>query len=280
MTKQKNTSDLHSALGISNILISALVVAVVGLCLLFVPTAIGLIAPWPEMFRTLGAVLLPSGIIGLIYDVFLRKALMGKIRSELREIIQSENKTVMQLASSGIDTVYPTFPGDEVAEEFAQSSKLVRVLQTWIPDLSHIERGILQASRRGAKAQILLLDPESAHCTHRGCDIGYPDELYVSKAIKANLGEMERFIVANGIVEAVEIRLYDSTPTISIYSCDRFSFIGWFWMAQQCVQGACLKINRKGEVLAPSFDAHFEALWEKSVPFAFSLSHQQLQKDS
>jgi len=269
MSIDNNTSVLYSALEASKTLIAALTVAVIGLCLLFLPAAFGVPAPWPEMSRTLGGVLLPSGVIGLIYELALKKALMNEIRFDLREIIQSENSTFMKLAASGIDAVYPTFPSDEVGKQLAESTTYVRVLQTWIPDICHIEQGMLLAVGRGAKAQILILDPKSPQCLYRGRDIGYSDEVYISNAIQANLGEIERFAIKNKITESVEVRLYDSTPTISMYSCEKYSYIGWFWLSQQCVQGAFLKISRKGDVLASAFDTHFNNLWQKSVPYDF-----------
>ncbi len=266
MKYKEARTALYSALGLSNMLICALSLAIVGLCLLFVPAALGFSEPWINIGQTLGTVLLPSGVVGSIYELALRRILLREVRFELRDIMRTEFDPVAKLADSGIDSVYATFPTNAVADEIAHSSDLVRVLQTWIPDIAHIEQGIISAHKNGAKIQILLLDPESIHCKCRARDIGYPDESHVAREIESNIAELKRFVASNNITHNLELRLYDLTPTLPFYSCDNYLFIGWFWQCQQCIQGGCLKISHAGKILAPSFKAHFENIWERSNP--------------
>jgi hypothetical protein len=81
------------------------------------------------------------------------------------------------------------------------------------------------ALRRGASLQILLMEPDSDSCRARAEEIGRPD---LAEEIRANLRWLAELADQEGMrPDAVEVRLYDKPPSISVYQVDDFVISGF-----------------------------------------------------
>lgn len=148
----------------------------------------------------------------------------------------------------------------------ADSRKIVRILETWIP-LLNIElrrkeflRAVTGALKSGAKIEILLLNPDSRAAEQR------TDELQgenAHKAIMENLYYLHRYRTDSTIEKTLSVRIYSGLPPVQLYQWDDKAFISFFPLGKHSEQSPQLETS----IVTPWGDfvkRKFEELWNDS----------------
>ena len=216
--------------------------------------------------RDLGIALVPVGLIALAYELFLRQEFLGEMKLELSESLASHFDQFDRLRRAGVHDVVDTFPTTEVAKQMGGAEN-IRIVQTWIPDIITLLKPIVSALKRGAKARIVLLDPDSELASYRAKSLRYMDGTMASNNIRANLAEISRAAHVANVADRLEVRLFDALPIACIHAYDNEAVVGFFWQGIPAISGPQLVISRADSPLMATLDEHFENLWNDSRPY-------------
>lgn len=180
----------------------------------------------------------------------------------------------------------------------AKEGDTVSILNTWIPQLVEIEEfrsAVKEAWCRGAKIEILMVDPYSTAATLRSESVMNDDasNLFLVKSLVMQcLAKLNQ--IANQIVEEhrlshpsdfnfrdnLEVRLYESLPSVSIYKIrvstrsNSLMLVGMFLHGRLAVHGPQLAIMESNGFVARSFDAEFKQVWDAAAENKFKLCNQ------
>jgi transcriptional regulator with XRE-family HTH domain len=161
--------------------------------------------------------------------------------------------------AAGIVSVHPDFPDDLFEKRIAEAKELVRIHTTWLPDPRRYKRAFLRASERNVPIQVLLLEPDSPHAIQRARDLDPTrNEHFVSQHIESNLHDFERLFY-EGV--KVEVRVYNSLPSIEQYTCDDHTFIGFFIHGERSDLAPQLEIAGRDTVLSRFIKEEFDRVW-------------------
>lgn len=170
----------------------------------------------------------------------------------------------------------------------------ISILNTWIPQLVEIEEfrtAIKEAWSRGATINILMVDPHSTAATLRSESV-MSDEasnLFLVKSLViqclTKLNQIAKELMRKyrnefKFKDNLEIRLYESLPSVSIYSMrvstssSYLMFVGMFLHGRLAVHGPQLAIMESNGFVARSFDHEFRQVWEAASENRYILCNQ------
>jgi hypothetical protein len=224
----------------------------------------------PVFASEISIALLTSGVISLVYEIMLRESFLSEMKDQRADSLSSEFEVLKRIDSAGIIDVYRSFPSSDMAERFLAASK-VRIMQTWIPDLVTFLGSLRESCTKGCVVELLLLDPDSSLAEVRGQDLGYPDPQMVSENTKSNLMEIRRFCLQEGIGHQFQIRLYNTIPSISLYSYDDIIFIGFYLNKTPAIQNPQIEIRENSSYFADVINKHYSRIWESAKPFNINI---------
>jgi Domain of unknown function (DUF5919) len=248
--------------------IASLVIAFVGVMLIFLPTTLGADKALSEFLNLLGIALVPSGLVSFIYDYALRQTFLQEMRSQLIESMRSEFSQLFEIRDAGIQAIHHEYPTDRLIKGLSKAQVHIRILVIWIPDLIRIEQSFSDAVKHGCKIQILLLHPKSDFAKYRSRDLGTNDN-YTSMEILANLLELSRFCRENNITEKIEIKLYkDATPTVFFIGYDDTFIFGSFLQHKMGIHTNQIEVKGTNSPFVNALNDHFEAIWNTATPYS------------
>jgi hypothetical protein len=219
-----------------------------------------------DFLSLLGTIFIPSGLIALVNEYFLRQSFKNEMREELRSALSTQFSALSEMELIGIKKVYQTLPQQHIVELTSQAKKKVSILQTWIPDIQLLENSFSTAVDNGASIQILLLDPQSEFIKQRSLDLGYKDSQTGTKNVEANLAELERISVQHDIDKKLSCRVYNVLPSMHIYIIDDVIFLGFFWHGVPSKLGICLEISGTTSHFGSQALIEFERVWSIAKP--------------
>lgn len=247
-------------------IIIALIVVILGAIILAVSFFIEVSAGVSELLITIGTVLIPSGFVSLIYEYSLRRTFLIEMRNIMMECMKQQFGFASELQDLGIVKFHRALPTDVIVKGFSNSQNCIKILQTWTPDIVPIEQSFCDAAKRGCSIQILFLNPESPLAKNRAADLGYSDISSVITNINSTIAELVRFCDTNQISNHVKIRLYDSTPTFSLYIFDNTAFLGIFWRRTMAISGFQMEIKGPNSSIWQFIDRQFSYIWKEAEP--------------
>jgi hypothetical protein len=243
------------------VIVSALAVLILGGSFLYVST---LNLRLEHFTEAVGNVLIPSALIALVYEMYLRRSVVGEMRGEVTDILQREFSTIGQLRERGLQYIYPDFPSLDVHQGFRSAQKRIRILANWFPNIIEIEQWVADALRNGCEAvEIALLDPDSlrGHALNRNHDLGFADPDFVSREIRSTLTELDRFFAGEGLAEKVSLRLHESTPTHILFAWDDIVLVGTYLTRVQALQGPFIQLSGKQPSIGALFLSNFDRIF-------------------
>jgi hypothetical protein len=166
----------------------------------------------------------------------------------------------------GLHSIEPSMPLDEIIDVISNATTNVYILQTWIPDIQHIENAIVDAAFNGSKIKILILDPTSSVASQRALDLGYLDPDAGAKNIESNLFELSRIVKNYNIEQNLEVRFYKTLPSVHMYAGDDKVFIGMFWHGTPSKLGMSIEIHDSRSVFGLLVEKEFKAIWSNATP--------------
>jgi len=163
--------------------------------------------------------------------------------------------------AAGLDTVYADLSEDLIEERILEAEERIRIQDTWIPDPRRFRKAFIEASKKGVHIEVLILNHESKFANQRGLDLQYHTGQYVSEQIKEDIHEFE-FLDDAGV--HIEVRLYDSLPSIQQIIYDQCRFIGFFLHGERSDLAPQLEIRDQETILGKFFEEEFERVWKAS----------------
>ena len=188
----------------------------------------------------------------------------------------------------------PSLPVPECMKEIAKAER-VCFLSTWLINKESLAQILVgNAIKRSGETRILILDPRSLHVTCRGIDLntGRMAELEDSDEIKAlekNAKAKVRADILNSLREIsdlaplrqsegrLEVRVYDSTPTMTLIIADGYVCQGFHWRDHQGSSKPHIEFTDEYEpLLYKAVMDHFNAIWNSKTTYRYDIATREI----
>lgn len=200
----------------------------------------------------------------------------------LAEEDEQTRKSIAPETNPVVRHVYERFPTEMFCNYISQGSS-IRILNTWIPNLSNFIDPLIQALQHEAAVQLLLLYPKSAIAELRNealttspmpilkerVQIGIEENLDSLSYIAQHLLERQQ--------QRLQVRLFHSLPSISIYQVDQFCLAGIYFHGQLAINSPQLEISTNS-FFGQRIDKEFNTLWSIGQPIK-QVDHWQQEID-
>jgi hypothetical protein len=174
----------------------------------------------------------------------------------------------------GITSVHEHLDQHQLARDM-RHAKQIAILNTWIPELNLFEHTLITALAQGAHVRILMLHPYSDAAPLRSA--GLPGSTQARWHLdRVRLGVKQCLDVLGAIAGAVDddsrarlaVRLYDSLPSISVYSIDEHAFVSFFLHGQLAISAPQIEIQGKKSLFGRTVFGELQTLWDIAAEFA------------
>ncbi|WP_088243770.1 hypothetical protein [Calothrix rhizosoleniae] len=195
--------------------------------------------------------------------------------------IQYKNKDVF-FSEIGLTYIYPNFPRDRFGKEIYniinsenQENKKVDILQTFAPNLNDYFEHLIQCIQNDVQIRILLAWPYSEaaklreNVLRRYTDNSIADEINIRDCVIANLETLEKIIKVLDKPQLLDIKLYDTLPSLAIYRAGNYMLAGLFVHGSLAVNTFQLELqlNASNQLIAHTLQNDFELMWQVSRRF-------------
>ncbi len=196
-----------------------------------------------------------------------RFQLLDKIDARVSELdIDTIAQKLKRDHYGGIIAVHHHFLEDRFIRH-VESAKEVTILNTWIPNLHRFEQLLIDALNRDAKVRILLLNPNSGVAQLRDealrmvRDPTLADN--VKDGVKRCLAILESTldVVDERRKAHLEVKLYNSLPSISVYRADAHYLVSTFFHGQLAIDSPQFEIDGTDTVLGGQVKRELDTLW-------------------
>ncbi len=197
----------------------------------------------------------------------------------------------------GTLTSIADFPMPECMARIRQA-KRVFFLSTWLVNKESLSQPLVSnAMERSGETRILILDPSSPHVAHRGIDLSCSKlaALKESDAIKAAEEEAresvhenitkslkEISILASHLenCERLGVRVFDSTPTMTLLIVDGYVCQGFHWRDHQ---GSSMPHIEYTQEQNPRWyqaaTEHFNAIWNSRTTSRYDICAREIVRE-
>jgi hypothetical protein len=181
-----------------------------------------------------------------------------------RETLENLSK-VEEFAKYGLGKISGSFMPQVIEQHFNEANHEVLILQTWLQDtVTLVPDSLSSALKRGVKARILILDPDSPVLTQRLKDIGLSKDSRVAHSGLENLWVAVKAQKLDAL--DLEVRMYCALPPFSLMVVDEWMLMGLCWHGQTNVRGPHLEILGKDTVLGRNAVNTFDRIWQTAKP--------------
>ena len=204
--------------------------------------------------------LLELGLISIAYELFLRRGFVEEMQGRIEKAIAASDQ-YRRLESFGIVDADEDLSTSSVAHEVTQAEK-VRILQTWIPDLTSLLSAIKSCLGQGGEVRILLMKPTSVYAAGRAKQLGYADDGVTARNIEGNLVQLAQ--IKHLMPEAkLDVRLYDEQAPMTIYGWNDTLKVGLLWSDRLANEGPQMLLGGN-DGFTGAASRHFEEIWERA----------------
>ncbi len=182
----------------------------------------------------------------------------------------------------GLDNIHPKFPRETFQNKLKEviylpdeTSNQVDILQTFAPNLPYYSDQLIECIQNGVPIRILLAWPKSVAAKLREevlrryskdtlVDINIKDE------VMRNLETLERVLKAVGKTQLLQIKLYDTLPSLAIYRVGNYLLTGVFLHGELAVNTFQLELNLAASdpIIIAHLTRDFEVLWNLAREFS------------
>lgn len=159
--------------------------------------------------------------------------------------------------------VYKSFPYTVVDELFSTARKRIRILQTWIADISPFMSGIQEALLGGAELEILVLDPRCAAASLRLQNFGISRKSYPVLQLAKLMIDLERLQIASD--GAWKVRTHRSLHSIQMYATERTTILSFYWNLSFSMQGPQVEASTRDSAIGERAWREFDYLWSSAL---------------
>ena len=187
---------------------------------------------------------------------------------EERDIGEGPATAAQGASSAGVISVYPHL--DFYSLELAmRDAREINVLSTFIPAFDVLYHAIQDALRNNADVRILMLHPESPAASMRATGLSM-DADEVASGVEHCLSQLAR--MAQSLDEdersRLKVKLFDSLPSIAVYSVDDHSLVSVFLHDQLAIHAPQIELHGRESLLAKAVFKEFMTLWDLATEFS------------
>jgi hypothetical protein len=166
----------------------------------------------------------------------------------------------------GVVQVHLRFPEETFTDLVRSAHREIMILQTWIPNLQRFEWALRDAIiGRRVDVRVLLLHPSSPVARLR--EEALRRDPALAEDVKANV---ERCLSIFESLAAdipkrdqsrLQVRLYNSLPSIAVYKADDDYLVSSFLHAQLAIDSVQLHVDGSGSAIGEQVDRELATLW-------------------
>jgi hypothetical protein len=143
-------------------------------------------------------------------------------------------------------------------EALASRANTLQILNTYIPQFDLLVSDLVQALKRGATVELLLLHPSCPEVEFRAESLGR-DPQYVSDQIRETIATLESHVCseAENLESKLHLYLYESWPPFSMYRSERDAMVGFYLNGILAVDGPQILLSsrdRQFKLFADQFE--------------------------
>ncbi|MBE9040956.1 hypothetical protein IQ235_09205 [Oscillatoriales cyanobacterium LEGE 11467] len=199
----------------------------------------------------------------------------------IEQYIQYKNKDVF-FSEIGLTYIYPSFPRDQFGKEIYTiihsediELKKVDILQTFAPNLNDYCEHLTQCLQNKIQVRILLAWPYSEaaklreNVLRRYARGNSHEEINICDCAIENLETLEQIISLSKNSQLLEIKLYDTLPSLAIYRAGNYMLASPFLHGSLAVNTFQLELtlNTSNQLIAQTLQQDFELMWQVARPF-------------
>jgi hypothetical protein len=197
-----------------------------------------------------------------------RLKVLDKVDRQLSKLdIDAMAGELKHLHYGGAVQVHERFPEERFTRLVCDARREVTILQTWIPNLNRFQWALREAVHtRRVAVRVLLLHPTSPVAQLR--EEALRRDPALSPNAKANV-EMCLSQMAEVAADLkgkdrlrVQVRLYNSLPSIAVYKTDQTYLISSFLHAQLAVDSPQIEVDGADTSLGQQVEHELETLWQ------------------
>lgn len=192
-----------------------------------------------------------------------------------------QNKDIF-FSEIGLSYIYPQFPRQRFSQELNlvinssnSAEKQVDILQTFAPNLDDYYQDLLCCLQNKVKVRILFAWPYSNAAKLREAVLSkyakgnLNREINIFNAVVANLETLEKIIFAIGKSNLLEIKLYDTLPSLAIYRAGNYLLASPFLHGSLAVNTFQLELNLNtaNQLVTNTLQQDFELMWQVARSF-------------
>lgn len=168
----------------------------------------------------------------------------------------------------GVTRLHPSFPTAKFAEKAADAAT-IKMLNTWYPNLSAIERSLRTALDNGGQVEATLLNPFCRAAVTRASTLGRRlggEAFYsVTGFVRSSLDELATIAKRSDHPEGLRVFAYPEVPALAIYQAGSYILAGIFLHGRLAVDGPQLEISTSGSVMAADVAAELDRVRAASI---------------
>jgi hypothetical protein len=197
------------------------------------------------------------------------------------QYLQYQNNDIF-FSEIGLNYIYPNFPRDDFGkaiDDLIDSDNLeykqVDILQTFAPNLNDYFEHLIQCLQNGVQVRILLAWPYSEaaklreEVLRRYANSSIGDEINIQDRVIANLETLEKIIRVSDTSKFIEIKLYDTLPSLAIYRAGRYMLAAPFLHGSLAINTFQLELtlNSANQLITQTLQKDFELMWQVARRF-------------
>ena len=182
----------------------------------------------------------------------------------------------------GLQTIHPGFPNDRFAAALEQlisaddgNDRQVAILQTFAPNLDQYRVLLSRCLLAGVSVRILLAWPYSLAASlreavlKRYADEPLADDFGIQASVIANLETLEATIRGNARAERLQVRLYDTLPSLALYRAGDTLLAAPFLHGALAIHTFQLELDLQASdpLITGTLLNDFELMWTVARPF-------------
>ncbi len=190
--------------------------------------------------------------------------------------------TIYSFQRSVLNYIYPNFPRDgfgKAIDNLINSDnsehKQVDILQTFAPNLNDYVEHLIRCLQNGIQVRILLAWPYSEaaklreEVLRRYANSSIGDEINIQDCVIANLETLEKIIRVSDTSKFIEIKLYDTLPSLAIYRAGHYMLAAPFLHGSLAINTFQLELtlNPANQFITQTLQKDFELMWQVARRF-------------
>jgi hypothetical protein len=195
--------------------------------------------------------------------------------------IQYQNKDIF-FAEIGLTHIHPSFPRDIFGEEIDKllhsenkNDQQVDILQTFAPNLNDYTDHLTRCLQNNIQVRILLAWPYSQAAKLREDVLrkyssgSISDEINICDCVIANLEILEKIISISDNSRLLDIKLYDTLPSLAIYRAGNYMLAAPFLHGSLAINTFQieLRMNTDNHLMSETLQKDFELMWQVARQF-------------